>query len=70
MHLCIAGSVRAMPEKENPPAMPVDYNMYESFAVVARVYEVLVMIRYVTKNTNMLYNVDVLPFTMNLLGKH
>ena len=24
MHLCIAGSVRAMPEKEKPPAMPVD----------------------------------------------
>ena len=24
MHLCIAGSIRAMPEKEKPPAMPVD----------------------------------------------
>jgi hypothetical protein len=39
--------------------------MYENFAVVARFYEVLVMNRYVTKNTNVLYNVDVLPFTMN-----
>ena len=24
MHLCIAGSIRAMPEKEKLPAMPVD----------------------------------------------
>ena len=24
MHLCIADSIRAMPEKEKPPAMPVD----------------------------------------------
>lgn len=24
MHLCIAGSIRAMPEKEKQPAMPVD----------------------------------------------
>ena len=24
MHLCIAVSIRAMPEKEKPPAMPVD----------------------------------------------
>ena len=37
MHLCIAGSVRAMPEKEKPPAMPVDiYCIYENLAIVAR----------------------------------
>ena len=30
MHLCIAGSVRAMPEKEKPPAMPVDIYCYNS----------------------------------------
>ena len=35
MHLCIAGSVRAMPEKEKPPAMPVDiYSFCQAFAVI------------------------------------
>ncbi len=31
MHLCIAGSVRAMPEKEKPPAMPVDIYSFRGF---------------------------------------
>ena len=30
MHLCIAGSIRAMPEKEKPPAMPVDIYFFNT----------------------------------------
>ena len=33
MHLCIAGSIRAMPEKEKPPAMPVDIYLQIPFYV-------------------------------------
>ena len=46
MHLCIAGSVRAMPEEEKPPAMPVDiYYLFEfkldqsADAVLAQIVE-------------------------------
>ena len=34
MHLCIAGSVRAMPEKEKPPAMPVDIYFFTTPDIV------------------------------------
>ena len=38
MHLCIAGSVRAMPEKEKPPAMPVDIYCGKIFRINESLY--------------------------------
>ena len=33
MHLCMASSIRAMPEKEKPPAMRVDLYFFAKMAV-------------------------------------
>ena len=70
MHLCIAGSVRAMPEKEKPPAMPVDiYCIYENLAIVAR-FRGALAVSVVRNNKKLLtcYNIDDLPVTTNTLG--
>ena len=41
MHLCMASSIRAMPEKEKPPAMRVDLYLFSISAVLCKATNVL-----------------------------
>ena len=57
MHLCIAGSVRAMPEKEKPPAMPVDIYLIRQIPVLLSKDEYDIIKKIISNSVNFIESV-------------